>query len=515
MATVSASLLEKMKLPEGLDDPKLQRHFEVYARDGKLFEAESQPQKDGPIIFNDIHEISWIIGAGENGFGALVERGDFLFQGPLSYYSRTGHWGLSPGYEFGDYGFNRPILAGCIGCHSGRPRPLPATNGRYKQPAFSQLTIGCENCHGPGAAHIAAMKLQEPAPDDHAGIVNPARLSSTLANDICMSCHQMGDVRVFKPGKSYADFRPGKPLDDVLEILMVAPTRETPPDVDHLDHFYSMALSKCYRASGGKLTCITCHDPHVEPTSDQASAYFAKKCMGCHDEHSCKAPMALRQSVKPPDNCIFCHMPKRDVQTIQHASATNHRIPATPNEPYPDSTFDHAGAAPPDLIQLASGTRPASPLSLLQAYGELLDTKPEYAPRYSDLLDELEKTESGSALIQSALGRRDLRRGQYESAIAHLQKAITIGPPQAVMFADEAEAIQKRGGLEDALNLQKKAVELDPFNPVLQKNEIVLLIILKQYAEARKALENYLEIFPQDSFMRQMLEKANQGAAAK
>lgn len=515
MTAVSPSVIEKMKLPDSLDNSGMDRHFEVYAKDGRLFEAESQRGTDGKVIFNDFHNVPWIIGAGENGFGVLVKRENYLFQGPLSYYSRAGHWGLSPGYEFGDYGFSRPILAGCIGCHSGRPRPVPATNGRYEEPAFSQLEIGCENCHGPGSAHIAAMRLQKPAPDDHSGIVNPARLDARLANDICMSCHEMGDVRVFRPGKSYADFRPGKPLNDILDILLVAPTRDSPPDADHLQHYFSMTLSKCYRASGAMLTCITCHDPHVEPTSDEAPAYFAKKCMSCHNEQSCRAPISVRESTHPADNCAGCHMPKRDVQTIQHASVTNHRIVATPDEPFPDVTFEHASGSPPGLIQLASRNESAPALSLLRGYGELLDAKPEYANRYAAVLDELEKSEPGSALVQSALARRDLKRGAFESAISHMQKAIEIGPAQAVMYGDEAEANQKLGRLEEALNLQKKAVELDPFNPVLQKNEIVLLISLKQYNEARGALEHYLEVFPQDSFMRKMLEMANKGATAK
>ncbi len=516
MSELTPAAVNSLRLPSSLDNPKLDRHFEVYAQDGKLYESESQHGPDGKEVFNDPHEAQWMIGAGGNGFGVLVRRDDYLFQGPLSFYTRPGRWDLSPGYEFGDYGFNRPILAGCIGCHAGRPRPVPATNGRYEQQPFSQLSIGCENCHGPGAAHIATVKMQKAVPNDDLGIANPARLAPVLANDICMSCHQMGDVRVFKPGKSYADFRPGTPLDDVLNILMVAPTRESPPDVDHLDHYYSMTLSKCYRASGEKLTCITCHDPHVEPTSEEAPVYFAKKCATCHSKQSCTETAEARAKTTPADNCIACHMPKRDVQTIQHASATNHRIVARVDEGFPDEAFRPTNNAAPGLIQLASRKDADMPaLSLLQAYGELLESRPEYAGRYEAVLNELERTAPGTALVQSALGRRDLRRGDWDSAIAHLQKAIAIGPPLAIMYADEAEAQQKLGHETDALELESKAIELDPFNPAFQKQEVVMYIHLKRYPEARKALEHYLAIFPQDSFMRKMLQMADGGAPSR
>ena len=49
----------------------------------------------------------------------------------------------------------------------------------------------------------------------------------------------------------------------------------SPPAADHVEHYYSMTLSKCYRASAGRMRCITCHDPHVEPSSEEAPAYFA------------------------------------------------------------------------------------------------------------------------------------------------------------------------------------------------------------------------------------------------
>ncbi len=517
MARVTPELISTLHQPAAVDDPKMDRHFEVSAADGKLYQSESQAGADGRPIFRDVHEIEWIVGAGANGFGGLARRDGYLFQGPLSYYSRAENWGLSPGYEFTDYGFSRPILAGCIGCHSGRARPVAGTNGQYAEPPFSQLAIGCENCHGPGGAHIAAMRSgRATATEARHTIVNPARLSPRLANDICMSCHQTGDLRIFKPGKSYADFRPGSPLDDTLAILMTPPKRESPPDADHLEHYYSMTLSKCYRASAGRLTCIGCHDPHIEPSRGEAPGYFKQRCMTCHNEKSCKASAETRARTTPADDCIGCHMPKREVGTIQHASITNHRILARPGEPFPESAFQATTRTLPDLIHLnpAAGQQDKAPpgLTLLQAYGELLDRRPDYTDRYSALLSELEKTQPDAVLVQAALGRRDLRSGKLPEAVDHLHKAIEIGPPVATTYDDLAEALIKQGQPEEALAWQQKAVALDPFNPLPRKAEIVSYINLKRYDNARSSLEHYLEVFPQDSFMRHMLELSQTGA---
>jgi hypothetical protein len=88
----------------------------------------------------------------------------------------------------------------------------------------------------PRAAHVQAMpgtnirKPQNAVMANALGsrIVNPARLTPYLADNICMACHQTEDVRVLKPGKTYQDIRPGYPLDDTLSILMIPRTRGIP-----------------------------------------------------------------------------------------------------------------------------------------------------------------------------------------------------------------------------------------------------------------------------------------------
>ena len=125
--------------------------------------------------------------------------------------------------------------------------------------------------------------------------MNPARLTPYLADNICMACHQTGDVRVLKPGKTYQDVRPGQPLDDTLSILMVPTHARVSTRADHVQHYYSMTLSKCYRASAGRLGCITCHDPHTQPTAAEAPQYFAAKCLTCHTNQTCKLPLAARR----------------------------------------------------------------------------------------------------------------------------------------------------------------------------------------------------------------------------
>jgi len=61
----------------------------------------------------------------------------------------------------------------------------------------------------------------------------------------------------------------------------------------------------------------------------------------------------------------------------------------------------------------------------------------------------------------------------------------------------------------------QKAIQEDPFNPLLQRSLVFRLIDLKQYANARAAMSHYSEVFSQDFFMRQKFAVAMEGAPAQ
>ncbi|HEX4320870.1 MAG TPA: hypothetical protein VHZ52_08210 [Acidobacteriaceae bacterium] len=515
---VTPEFLHSVPLPASIYDQKSGRHFEVHIQDEKLYESEFQLDAAGHEVFRNTQPIEWIVGANANGLGALVHHDNYIFEAPLSYYKRAGDWELSPGYQNGDYGFHRVIAPGCIFCHSGRPQPVAGSDGKYGNPAFTQLAIGCENCHGPGSAHVHAMGVGDSyAKGKDPTIVNPESLTAARANDICMSCHQTGDTRVFQPGKTYQDFRPGEPLDRIMAILMIPPTREKPPSEDHVQHYYSMILSKCYRGSANnpaekQLRCISCHDPHIEPTSEAAPAFFNGKCMSCHTSQSCKASVQVRAKTEPADNCIGCHMPKRAGGAISHTSLTNHRIIARPDEPFPDAAFTMTTAALPNLIYLNAEHPDQAPpaVTLLQAYDQLKEQSPAYVASYQKKLRELETSEPDNAIVQAALGHQALAAGQLDEAAQHLQDSLQLDPAQPAAYVDLSSIADQKGNAAQAVYLAQKAVMLDPFNAPMQKTLVLRLINAKQYPEAEAAMEKYLQNFPEDDFMRKMLAIAKQ-----
>jgi hypothetical protein len=512
MSEITPTLLEKIPPAASVVDDRLHRHFDVRAADGRLLQSEYEIGEDGKEVFRETYPVDWIIGSGANGFGALIKRDEFLFEAPLSFYSRTQAWALSPGYEFGDYGFNRPILPGCIACHSGRPQAVLGGNGRFLDPPFHELAIGCENCHGPGEAHVREMREGDSSAEGAThSIVNPAKLEAWLADNICMSCHQTGDALVLKPGKDYRDFKPGTPLDDTLAIFMVPPRRDS-PQTDLLEHYFSMTLSKCYRGSGGHLGCITCHDPHVEPASQDAPANYRQKCLSCHTEKSCALPLAIRQRKTPPDDCAGCHMPKRGVPVIAHAVLTNHRIVAQAEEPYPDAAFHMTTPQMPDLVHLSAipskRDEPVLPLVLLQAYGQLMTANPRYRERYFALAKQLEALEPNNVDVLEALAALSIEQKNDQEAIRYLDSAVKHDATSPQTYEQLASLLLQRGRYQEAVRLLEGGIQRMPYDELLYRLLVSSYLSLHKNTEAAALLQQAVQIFPQDSALRKLLTES-------
>lgn len=509
MSEIIPGLLEKIPTSASLFDDRTHRHFDIHAEDGKLFQSEYEIE-GGKELFRETHPVDWLIGSGANGFGALIRRGDFIFEAPLSFYSKTQSWALSPGYEFGDYGFVRPILPGCIACHSGRPQAVLDGNGKFLDPPFLELAIGCENCHGPGEAHVREMREGDSGESSAThSIVNPAKLKPWLADNICMSCHQTGDATVLKPGRNYRDFKPGTPLDDTLAIFMVPPRRDS-PQTDLLEHYFSMTLSKCYRSSGGRLSCISCHDPHVEPAREDAPAYYRGKCLACHTEKSCALPLGIRQRKAPPDDCAGCHMPKREVPVIAHAVLTNHRIVAEAEEPYPDAAFHMTTPRLPDLVHLTEipGQRDDSilPTVLLQAYGQSMEAHPEYRAQYFALAKKLEQTDASNIDVLEALAALAIEQNSDEAAMRYLEGAVKHNSTSPKTYEQLGTLMIRAGRYQEAVPVLERGIQQMPYDAILYKLLGSAYLSLHKNPEATTLLQQAVQHFPQDRTLRKLLE---------
>jgi tetratricopeptide (TPR) repeat protein len=232
----------------------------------------------------------------------------------LSYY-RTAE-GSGWGRTSGDAGSpdpherirGRPIdvrdgVVRCLVCHVTRPRdfrePPPADAG----PESADTAIGCERCHGPGSNHLAAVAADW---TDRAIAVARADTSpAATVNTQCAECHTV-------------DFR------SVIRSNPADPRFVRSPG-------FTMTFSRCYAESNGRLSCLTCHDPHRE--AEHTASFYERKCLSCHSsgrpgKDSPPADGTDRGRacpVAPTRECLDCHMPKILVADL-HTILTDHYI---------------------------------------------------------------------------------------------------------------------------------------------------------------------------------------------
>ena len=434
--------------------------------------------------------LAYAVGSGVRAFSYLIADDGFLYEAPVAYYAAAGNWGLAPGYERYNYPYlNRPIVPGCLSCHASSLQTEPLTLNRYRDPPFLEGGVACERCHGDGARHIAKMQAGEHTSDP--AILNPAKLAAPQRDSICAQCHLTGAVRVMRAGADWRSFQPGDRLSDHMAVFVRAGKAN---GVTVTGHVENLAASACKRASGDRLWCGSCHDPHVVPAPTEAAVFYRYRCLGCHATQACTETPAARQKAK--DDCVGCHMSKSPAADAQHTVFTDHSIPRRPRPaasiPLAPSEAELApfggGVASPRDLALAyaiaaigktTGTDRSRALSLLQraateypndsevliSLAEIyrVDGKNDVAyPLYERAL----AIDPGHVTASVGLGGILMDRGEYADAIRLWNDALSKNSGLEGVRLNLAVALWKSGRRDAAEATLKRAISLNPaFTP--------------------------------------------------
>lgn len=393
------------------------------------------------------YHVDYVIGSGTHASGYIMDLGEHLFQSPVAYYRSRQAYDLAPGYEgTADPDFTRPVGEGCLFCHAGTFNAVPGTDNGYAQTPFPHLAISCNRCHGPTALHLAN-------PDAH-NIVNPMRLEPASRDSVCEQCHLKGVARVLNPGKRLSDFQAGKPLEDTFTIYHDEAPKGAEGAFRVISHSEQLALSKCKRATGERMWCGTCHDPHSEPVD--AVSYFRSKCLECH----AKTTLAADHPPKTSD-CIACHMPKRNAVDGGHTAFTDHRIQRRPA----NQVSGEAAAIVPivpwrapsaelatrnlGIASIETGLERRSGKLIVSGYRMLTEVQAQF-PQDSEMYATI-----GSALLA---GR------QYGEAVQAFELAVRFDPNSSPKEANLGHAYAALGDRALAERHLERAMDLDPVN---------------------------------------------------
>jgi predicted Zn-dependent protease len=143
---------------------------------------------------------------------------------------------------------------------------------------------------------------------------------------------------------------------------------------------------------------------------------------------------------------------------------------------------------------------------------------PAFQTNYLALLDELSKDQPDNGLVQAALGTRDLRGTLADSnaaAITHLTKALDLKFSTSTVYADLAEALSRDGRTPEAVDVLNRGISAEPYAPELYKSLALRYISLKNYTQAKQTMQRYVELFPEDDFMRGLLAQVESPGGAR
>ncbi len=475
------------------------QHFEM-RRDGERLSFRRWQEDAAGRALNVFEApVEWVLGSGNHARTYLFRApGGEMYQLPVAWYGQEGKWGMAPGFDRPDHeGVMRRVRRECLFCHNGYP-DVPAGSDAHGQPQTFPPHLpegtGCQRCHGPGAEHARAMMGGRGA----AAIVNPGRLPPERRDEVCYQCHlqpavSLPGVRRF--GRGDYGFRPGEAMADYqLPVDVVQGNGEADRfEINH--HPYRLRQSRCFTASAGKLSCLTCHDPHRKVPAAERAAHYRAACLTCHGAEACPAEAASRAAGGSPGDCAGCHLPKRRPQDVVQVVMTDHKIQRpqigdgylAPREEIDpvllDVTFYDPATAPSgelgETYRAATVVRAASSRNavdfLAKKVAALRPAEPE------PWLD----------LLQGQLGQRLWQ--EAESTARDL-----LGRRPDLFLARDwlAIALAGQGRVEEALAEATRALEGTPDRPEARFNLGLLLHGRGRHAEAIRELERAIALRP-------------------
>lgn len=250
--------------------------------------------------------IRWALGA-SSAFGQtyILEKDGKYLESRVSFFKDLDGLGPTLGAATAptslDEAAGRPISHDeellCFNCHA-----TEAEMGR--QLTLDKMTGGvqCSRCHTGVDAHLATSLVDGFDQQVPKELTKLDSLTAEETSNFCGQCH-----------RTWAEIA-------VQRNPSIANIRFQP---------YRLTESKCYDPDDSRISCLACHDPHHQVSSNPVD--YDSKCSACHGGGKPGAKICRVEK----SQCVTCHMPKLDLPGTHHRFS-DHRIRIVkPNEAYP------------------------------------------------------------------------------------------------------------------------------------------------------------------------------------
>ena len=468
-------------------------HYKIFERDGAAWLSYARPETAAGGYLNGEVKLAYFIGSNTRGRTYLFERDGYWFESPVNWYAKKHVWDMAPNFlKAREMPLTLPVDANCLHCHvSGVAATLPGARNHFAGAPFAHGGIGCASCHGDAAEHVRTKGT--------AAVLNPAKLDPARRDSVCLQCHLEGETAAYRPGHSLATYRPGEALFD--SVAYFVHQGEVGPEGRATSQYEALLESACKRASGDRMTCTTCHDPHASETAATPAervVYYRAKCLSCHTG----AKFATAHHSEQPD-CARCHMPRAASEDIAHEQVTDHRIRVVNSSHRTEMEAKKSGALVP------IGNEKVSDGELGLAYAQVAQERGDRASgemaltllRKAELLDA---ATAKDAELHTELGFLEQESADIHAADREYREALTADPDDGTARGDMAILFAGTGDYGTAVRLWQRVFDADPTQTAAGYNLALGECRLGQKVDAEATLKRLLQFAPDDQRARSL-----------
>jgi hypothetical protein len=437
--------------------------------------------------------------------------------------------------------------ARCAECHqTGFEKNYSPKTASY-QSKWSELTVGCEACHGPGSSHVEwakdaeAFLSKKPAGVDEKGLTVSLPLKTSKDEiHLCAGCHsRRSPIGADSPP-------PGDKLSDHYKLALLREgLYHSDGQINDEVYVYGSFLQSKMYASG--VGCSNCHEPHSGELVAEGNAV----CTQCHSPAGNTKFQTLKKAAYDSPShhhheagsqgakCVSCHMPAKNFMRVDPRRDHSFRVPrpdlsakrGTPNacsSCHEDKTASWAASklkqwfpdgrsgSPHYGDILYAGRNRSGPETADKLSGLALDTKKPAIVRAS-ALDLLRRSitpkllESVSPLLQD---KSDLVRSAslrlFQNAPPALKAKTAIGlldDPATSVRLDAAQLLigvplqglskTERTAVRNASAAYQRSLFSRADYPETQMQIAGLAMVLRDFKTAQSALQTAVKMDPQ------------------